>query len=182
MKKTLFSLLLLSAFTQVYGQDYTMTVGNIVTEIKFYSPEIVRVTKYQKSDELGKADPKVVVTMTPQTVNPKTLHGTNVDTLQTERMMVICNRVSGLLNFIRPDGTTLIRERSKATFTKRTSHTIDPYTVSQTFRLTNGEAIYGLGQVQDGALNHRNKSYNHMVQNNTTVWIPFFHSTRGYGL
>ena len=182
MKKTFLAALMTSMLIGAYAQDYTMNVGSVVTEISFYSPEIVRVTKYQKADALGKTDPKVVVTMTPQTVNPKTLSGSNVDTLLTEKVMVVCNRQSGLLNFFRPDGTVLIRERSKPAFTKRTTHTIDPYTVSQSFRLSTGEAIYGFGQVQDGALNHRNKSYSHMVQNNMSVWIPFFHSTRGYGL
>ena len=182
MKKIVLVALMASFLTQANAQDYTMTVGNVVTEISFYSPEIVRVMKYQKADALGKSDPKVVVTMTPQVVNPTKKEGSPTDTLLTDRVMVTCNKTNGLINFYRPDGTILIRERSKATFTKRTSHTIDPYNVSQSFRLTNGEAIYGFGQVQDGALNHRNKSYSHMVQNNMSVWIPFFHSTRGYGL
>ena len=182
MKRFVLVTLMVCALMQAYAQDYTRTVGSIVTEITFYSPEIVRVTKYQRADALGKTDPKVVVTMTPQIVNPSIREGSTVDTLQTEKVTVTCNRQTGLLGFFRPDGTVLIRERAKAVFTKRTSHTIDPYNVSQSFRLMNGEAIYGFGQVQDGALNHRNKSYSHMVQNNMSVWIPFFHSTRGYGL
>lgn len=182
MKKTVLAAMLAMLLTPVRGQDYTMTVGKIVTEITFYSPEIVRVNKYQESDELGKTDPKLVVTMKPQAVNPTLVQGERVDTLLTEKVMVTVNRSSGIINFFRPDGTVLIRERSKAVFTKRTSHTIDPYTVSQSFRLTPGEAIYGFGQVQDGSLNHRNKSYSHMIQNNMSVWIPFFHSVRGYGL
>ena len=182
MKKTVLVAIAASLMTGAYAQDYTITVGGVVTEVSFYSPEIVRVTKYQQTDELGKSDPKVVVTMTPQKVNPQSMSGNNVDTLLTSEVMVTCNRQTGLLSFFRADGTLLIKERAKAVFTKRTSHTIDPYTVSQSFRLSNGEAIYGFGQVQDGALNHRNKSYNHMVQNNMSVWIPFFHSTRGYGL
>ncbi len=174
--------LLATTLMQVYAQDYTITVGGIVTEVSFYSPEIVRVTKYQASDALGKTDPKVVVTMQPQVVNPALVNGDRADTLKTEKVTVTCNRQTGVLGFYRPDGTVLVKERAKAVFTKRTSHTIDPYTVEQSFRLTNGEAIYGFGQVQDGTLNHRNKSYSHMVQNNMSVWIPFFHSVRGYGL
>lgn len=182
MRRATLLSLLISVLLPMNAQDYTRTVGNIVTEITFYSPEIVRVTKYQKSDALGKSDPKVVVTMKPQVVNPTILEGTTTDTLLTEKVMVVCAKTSGFLSFYRPDGTILIKERAKPTFTKRTSHTIDPYNVSQSFRLMNGEAIYGFGQVQDGNLNHRNTNYNHMVQNNMSVWIPFFHSTRGYGL
>ena len=177
-----FFILLISVLLPINAQDYTRTVGSIVTEITFYSPEIVRVTKYQKSDALGKSDPKVVVTMKPQVVNLTILEGSTTDTLLTDKVTVVCAKTSGLLSFYRPDGTVLIKERAKPTFTKRTSHTIDPYNVSQSFRLMNGEAIYGFGQVQDGNLNHRNTNYNHMVQGNMSVWIPFFHSTRGYGL
>ena len=182
MKRIMLVALLAAVLMPLKAQDYTITAGGIVTEITFYSPEIVRVTKYQSTDALGKSDPKVVVTMTPQAVNPTKREGSRIDTLLTDKVMVTCNKTSGLLNFFRPDGSVLIKERSKAVFTKRTSHTIDPYTVSQTFQLQTGEAIYGFGQVQDGSLNHRGKSYSHMVQNNMSVWIPFFHSTRGYGL
>ena len=182
MKRTVLFAFLLPALMSANAQDYSLTVGGITTEVTFYSPEIVRVMKYQATDELGKSDPKVVVTMTPQAVAPKLLEGSKTDTLVTSAMKVVCNRQTGVLSFFRPDGTTLIRERSKATFTRRTSHTIDPYNVAQSFTLASGEAIYGFGQVQDGSLNHRNKSYNHMVQNNMSVWIPFFHSVKGYGL
>ena len=182
MKRLFISVLLASVFVNAIAQDYVMTTSGIVTEITFYAEDIVRVTKYQAADALGKADPKVVVTMTPQAVNLTLREGSKVDTLSTEKVVVTCNRQSGQLTFLRPDGSQLIRERGKAVFTKRTSHTIDPYTVAQSFTLAAGEAIYGLGQVQDGSLNHRGKSYSHMVQNNMSVWIPFFHSVRGYGI
>ena len=182
MKKIVCMALLATIVMGVNAQDYTITVGNIITEIKFYSPEIVRVTKYQASDPLAKTDAKFVVTMQPQAVELTKTEGEQTDTLTTDQIMVTCSKQSGLLCFYRPDGTTLIKERGKAAFTRRTTHTIDPYNVTQSFRLSNGEAIYGFGQVQDGSLNHRGKSYSHMVQNNMSVWIPFFHSTRGYGL
>ena len=182
MKKILCLALLASVLTTTNAQDYTITAGGIVIEVSFYSPEIVRVTKYQASDALGKSDPKFVVTMTPQDVKFTLVEGEKADTLLTAGVMVTCNKQNGQLSFFRPNGTLLIKEKGRASFTKRTSHTIDPYNVSQTFTLAMDEAIYGFGQVQDGNLNHRNKSYSHMVQNNMSVWIPFFHSTKGYGL
>lgn len=182
MKTMVCAVLLAAVVLGANAQDYTITVGNIVTEVKFYSPEIVRVTKYQTTDALAKTDAKFVVTMQPQTVELTRTESETSDTLKSEKMTVACNRQTGVLSFFRPDGTALIRERAKAVFSRRSAHTIDQYNVSQSFRLSNGEAIYGFGQVQDGSLNHRNKSYSHMVQNNTSVWIPFFHSTRGYGL
>ena len=182
MKKQILFFLLASSLWSANAQDYTLTVGGITTEVSFYSPEIVRVMKYQASDALGKTDAKVVVTMTPQDVKPTLIEGSKADTLLTDKVMVTCSKQTGVLSFFRPDGTVLIKERTKPVFTKRSSHTIDPYNVSQSFKLTSGEAIYGFGQVQDGSLNHRNKSYGHMVQGNMSVWIPFFHSTKGYGV
>ena len=182
MKKFILPVLLSAVLMQTFAQDYKLTAGGVVTEVTFYSSAIVRVTKYQASDALGKSDPKVVVTMEPQEVAPTLQEGSRTDTLLTDQVMVTVNKQNGLLSFFRPNGGVLIKERAKATFTKRTSHTIDPYDVSQSFRLATGEAIYGFGQVQDGSLNHRAGKYSHMVQGNMSVWIPFFHSTKGYGL
>lgn len=182
MKYNLLSLFIIFSTCMVHAQDYKHTLSSITTEVQFYSPDIVRVTKYQSTDKLAKTDPKFVVTMTPQTVQTSLQQGTRTDTIKSSRVTVIYNKVSGVLSFLRADGTDLIKERVKATFTKRTSHTIDQYNVSQSFKLDANEAIYGFGQVQDGKLNHRNTSYSHMVQNNTSVWMPYFHSVKGYGI
>ncbi len=183
MKKHFFSVLLALFCLPVFAQDYSVTVQNVVTEVKFYSPQIVRVTKYQSKDPLSKTDPKFVVTMTPKNVNIKKDEGSIYDTLSTDGIKVICNKKTGLLSFYRSDnGSLLTRERGKATFTKRTAHTVDQYNVGQSFTLSANETIYGFGQVQDGKLDHRNTSYSHMVQNNTSVWMPYMHSVKGYGI
>lgn len=164
------------------AQDYKKVLGDITTEVCFYSQDIVRVTKYQNTDKLAKSDPKFVVTMSPQKVKTSVKKGTEADTIKGGNVSVIFNKQDGTLSFLRSDGSSLIKERSKSVFTKRTAHTIDQFNVSQSFTLEDDEAIYGFGQVQDGKLNHRNTSYSHMVQNNMSVWMPFFHSVKGYGI
>lgn len=166
----------------VQAQDYSHETLGVRTEIRFYSDDIVRITKYQTADPQALTDPKVVVTMTPQQVEHSLRQGSRYDTLASQRMMVVCNKSTGLLSFYRTDGTLLLKERARPAFVQRTAHKVDPYNVSQSFQLSSDESIYGLGQVQDGNLNHRGTSYSHMVQNNTSVWMPFIHSTRGYGL
>ncbi|MBQ0020137.1 MAG: DUF5110 domain-containing protein [Bacteroidales bacterium] len=183
MKRSFLLLSLLSMLgITAQAQDYTQEIAGVKTEVKFYSDDIVRITKYQTSDPQALTDPKLVVTMTPQKVGTTLRKGDKQDTLVSKSVMVICSKTTGLLSFYRTDGSLLLKERAKATFTKRTAHKVDPYNVSQSFKLSTSEAIYGFGQVQDGNLNHRNTSYSHMVQNNMSVWMPFFHSTRGYGL
>lgn len=168
--------------TNGYSQNYKNSLSGKTTEITFYSPDIVRVTKYQTSDALAKSDPKYVVTMTPQNIETSVHEGTTNDTIIGGNLKVIYNKTLGTISFYREDGSLLIKERNSGSITKRTSHTIDPFNVSQTFTLSSSEAIYGFGQVQDGNMSHRGCSYSHMVQNNMSVWIPYFHSVKGYGI
>ena len=51
----------------------------------------------------------------------------------------------------------------------------------QAFVLDKDEAIYGLGQQQQGKMVQRNLKLN-MVQGNTDDYVPFFLSVKGYGL
>lgn len=55
------------------------------------------------------------------------------------------------------------------------------YRVSQQFESPEDEAIYGLGQPQTGILNYRNEDVD-LVQNNSIVAVPFFVSSRNYGI
>ena len=183
MKKRLIPMIVATLLSSAaMAQDYSHTLSGIVTEIRFYSPQIVRVTKYQTSDALAKSDPKVVVTLQPGQVETRIGTGTATDTIFGDEARLLYNKRTGTITFQRADGSQLLKEKSKPVFTRRTNHTVDPYNVSQTFTLAADEAIYGFGQVQDGRLNHRGASYSHMVQNNMSVWMPFFHSVKGYGI
>jgi alpha-D-xyloside xylohydrolase len=54
-------------------------------------------------------------------------------------------------------------------------------TASQTYRLDKNEAIYGLGQRQEGTMNHRGKTLK-LIQTNTVAVVPFLISTKNYGI
>lgn len=55
------------------------------------------------------------------------------------------------------------------------------YHIRQTFELHPGDALYGLGQHQDGLFNYKGRQVN-LFQNNTEVAIPFFLSNKNYGV
>lgn len=57
----------------------------------------------------------------------------------------------------------------------------DVVQISQTFRLKEDEAIYGLGQYQDGYMNYRGKSIK-LLQANMEIANPFLLSTENYGI
>jgi len=53
--------------------------------------------------------------------------------------------------------------------------------IRQTFRTMPGEALYGLGQHQDGLVNYKGYRVD-LFQNNTEVAVPFLVSSRNYGI
>ena len=57
----------------------------------------------------------------------------------------------------------------------------DQYGAAQRFTLTDGEAIYGLGQVLNGHLNWRGQQAT-LIHGNVTVVVPFLSSTAGWGM
>ncbi len=55
------------------------------------------------------------------------------------------------------------------------------YHLTQTFQTDTADAWYGLGQHQDGVINYRGQQVN-FFQNNTEVAIPFWVSSKNYGV
>jgi alpha-D-xyloside xylohydrolase len=55
------------------------------------------------------------------------------------------------------------------------------YNLTQTFQTTPDEALYGLGQHQDGIINYKGQQVT-FFQNNTEVAIPFLISSKNYGV
>ena len=81
------------------------------------------------------------------------------------------------------DATTnavLLREKARA-FDKKQVAGEEVWQVKQTFALAGDEALYGLGQYQEGVLNYRGKSAK-LVQANMEIVNPLLLSTRPYGV
>ena len=77
---------------------------------------------------------------------------------------------------------TLLNEKENSTSFKPFNDAgTNTFTVSQAYTLDPDEAIYGLGQQQAGKMVQRNLKLN-MIQNNTSDYVPFFQSVKGYGL
>ena len=74
----------------------------------------------------------------------------------------------------------LLREKAR-NFDKKLVAGEDVWQVKQTFTLGADEAIYGLGQYQEGVFNYRGKSAK-MIQANMEIVNPVLLSTRPYGI
>lgn len=98
--------------------------------------------------------------------------------MKTENMLVTLHSSTGKVTYQTLQGNTLLSEKELGTnFTPRKDVTRDAFTVSQAFALQPEEAIYGLGQRQSGAMNHRNQQV-HLSNGNTNICIPYFTSEK----
>ena len=104
--------------------------------------------------------------------------------IRTSALRVEVDRGSGTVRFLTSTGQPVLSEQPHDGRTIVAPVTVDgleEYRVRQDFLLTPGEAIYGLGQRQEGFLNLRDIPVR-LLQANTNIAIPFLVSTNGYGL
>ena len=160
MKQLLLSLLAVLA-TLTAGAKSKNSVGleaagNHV-QVTFYTPSIVRVVK-RPAGKAQSQKPSMVVTMQPQAnFSVKVSERDGQVTMTSDRLTVSVSKQTGLVQFL-DNGRNLLKE--KATTFEKIARGADAgrYKVGMAYRLDDGEAIYGLGTVQDGKLNRRGLS------------------------
>lgn len=169
------------------GQSYRKTDSGIrlslpemEVDLQFYTSGIVRVCKSPKSIQYHPESFSVV--KTPEKVSFQVMEKDSIITLKSDRMDVYVNLKTGKVGFMNSDGHNLLSETDYGTqFTPVKYDKVSTCLVRQSFRLDSCEAIYGLGQHQAGKMNQRNQALL-LRQENTEIAIPFFQSTKGYGL
>ena len=154
--------------------------GKMKCEVMFYSPSIVRVMKTPR--QTMPAEESLAVTMKPQKTDFKVEETAGAVTLKSSEVSVTLGKQDGSVSFTDAAGKSLLREQGAAGFTPITDGANKGYYgVSQAFRLDRGEAVYGIGQLQDGRLNLRGLD-KYLVQTNIEDGSPFIQSVKGYGL
>ena len=88
---------------------------------------------------------------------------------------------TGIVSYFSKDGKVLLAEKSGMQFIDFDDAGTKTYQVYQPFVLDKEEAIYGLGQLQNGKMIQRNMTKN-LIQGNVEDVSPFFQSTKGYGV
>ena len=156
------------------------TIDSVEVEIQFYNPSTVRILKAPEGKSFAKKSLSVIET--PQ----KTDFSINQDndnlSLKSKSIQVKLNLKNGKISFLTSAGKSLLNEKVDGVkFTDFNDAGNKTYTVYQAFSLEKDEAIYGLGEQQQGKMVKRNLKLN-MIQGNTDDYIPFFVSAKGYGL
>jgi len=189
MKHLFFSgvIILLLFVSPVYSQNYQETeLGAKISlpsqeaEIQFFNSSIVRILKYPKGTAINKESVSVI--KTPEDINLNVSQAGNVVSLKSATLQVNVNVATGKVSFSDLVGNNLFSEKDNGTvFTAITEAGKNTYNVHQAFSLDANEAIYGFGQQQTGKMNQRNQTLE-LKQFNTKIAIPFFQSTKGYGV
>ncbi len=100
--------------------------------------------------------------------------------LSTTSLVVKVNTQKGIIDFFDSDQHSLLKENYR--FMEYVDAPLDKYyNIEQQFALSEDEAIYGLGQINNGILNYRGHKALLMQTNHNAV-NPFILSTRGYGI
>jgi alpha-D-xyloside xylohydrolase len=168
------------AFTPLQN-GVQLRVGDVVKNVLFYGPGIVRVNA--SLGQAHTAHPSLTVVLTPPAV-PFEVTDTAADLqLSTASLRVVVDKKTGSLTFLRPDGSVITRERAdRPAEIKQVAISGAPtYEVKQTFTLAADESLYGLGQYDNRYMDYRGQQV-HMVQTNIGIVVPFLLSTRRYGI
>jgi alpha-D-xyloside xylohydrolase len=187
--KRLFTLLFL-VFTisaNSNSQSYQKTelgiksvINSIGVEIQFYNPSIVRVLKWPEGKTYTKESLSVI--KTPQKTSFRIKQSGNLLSLKSDKIQVELNLKSGKIAYSTLKGEALLSEKEQGVvFTDFNDAGVKTYSVFQSFFLDRDEAIYGLGEQQNGKMVQRNLKLT-MIEGNTDDYIPFFVSVKGYGL
>jgi len=188
MKKNLIiTSLAISMVISAKAQPYQKTelgiksvINSVGIEIQFYTPSMVRVLKWPEGKTFEKESLSVI--KTPQKTSVRIKQSGDELSLKSDNLLVLLNLKNGKISYSTLKGEPLLSEKKQGVmFTDFNDAGVKTYSVYQAFVLDKDEAIYGLGQQQNGKMEQRNLKLN-MVQGNTDDYIPFFLSVKGYGL
>lgn len=103
--------------------------------------------------------------------------------VRTVALEVIVDRATGAIRFLTADGKTILSEPESGgrRLTPESIQGVSTFKVQQSFVSPEDEALYGLGQHQEGIFNLRELPLR-LQQANTNISIPVLLSTKGYGL
>jgi alpha-D-xyloside xylohydrolase len=111
------------------------------------------------------------------------ISGKNNIKLQTDAITVSVDAASGAVTFLSKDGQTVLTEPKDGgkAFGVPSVFETKTWDVEQTFLSPAAEALYGLGQHQEGIFDIRGVPIR-LHQANTNISVPFLLSSKGYGI
>ncbi len=161
------------------GVTFTTTAGAM--RIELCGDHVVHVVASPTADIPSAKVP--VVTHPCVAENLRVEIGKTEVKLQTEAITVTVDTATGAVSFLAKDQSPLLSEPKDGgkAFDVPSAFEMKTWQVQQTFSSPSDEALYGLGQHQEGIFNVRGVPIR-LHQANTNISIPFIVSSKGYGL
>jgi len=158
----------------------TITTGSGITRVEIWSANIVRVTHGATAPPPPTASLTVIAH--PGSLPWKLADRAGDLVLSTPRLQVHVNRTTGAVRFLDEHGAVILGESPDgASWRPATVGGASTLAVQQTFALDPAEAIYGLGQHEDGVMNYVGTRV-HLQQKNRDVAVPVLLSSKGYAV
>lgn len=149
-------------------------------ELQIFTPHVLRVVKTPVGSDTP--SPSLAITAKPDSSVPYKLHEEPSKlTLTTAGLRATIDLRSSTVSFADARGSKLLAEQAPAAFGTCTDLGKTSTTAAQSFRLGRNEAIYGLGNLENGKLSQRGISRT-LMPGNIEDGIPVIHSARGYAL
>jgi len=175
-----FGSLEINASNQDNKSAFTVTIGNLNLKIETFGQKIVRVVKSPVGEKISKKSLSVILGQGGSEINQKDTPTEIV--LTTQKLKIKINKQTGKIVFFDLGNRLLLSESTKEpVFVPTSDINGKSYNVKQIFKLSDTEALYGLGQDQRGIMNFRNHSVL-LKQRNMYVANPFLLSSKGYGV
>jgi len=176
-------LFVLQSKAQSYQKNtigFKTTVNGIAIEFHLFSSNVVRVMKYPSGATFEKKSFSVIEN--PGKTEFTVVKGNGNLVLQTKALKLKLDAHTGKIEYYTLANKLLFAEKDNgAQFVPVKDSTKNTYSISQAFKLTDSEAVYGLGQHQKGIMNYRHNTVV-LRQENMEIAVPFFQSSNGYGV
>lgn len=173
----------------VYGQAYkahTLQKDRLSVKLTEGVLDIIPLAdgalRVQYKKELVKELPELIFTKASTVVKFKVSDANSELYLTTDKMIVKLNKANGSLTFTDKSGKEFLSEKENSRWLVADSVHGEPcFKAEQSFNSPSGEALFGLGQFQDGHYNLRGVT-RRLIQVNSQIALPFIYSGNGYGL
>ena len=157
------------------GVTFTLNPGRM--KVQVCKEDVIRVT-YTSATSIP-AKTSLSVSATWGTPSFCVTESAGVLTIATSRMKAKVTESSGLVTYTDLADNLLVSENSKS-LKAATVEGVSTNTVKAAFNSPANEALFGLGQHQDGVINRKGSTL-HMLNANTQIQIPVLVSNKGYG-
>jgi alpha-D-xyloside xylohydrolase len=151
--------------------------------LQVLADNVIRVTATPAKDFSNLPDSLMVVAE-PVTSGFTTAQEGDRALLRTPKVTAAVALATGAVEFRDPSGRILLAEAQRSLSPVTADPGVvdeDSYAVRQQFVRREGEAVYGLGQQQDGRVNYAGENIE-LTTHNIEIAIPFLVSSEGYGL